>query len=359
MKRLPATTKYFLLFSFLFFYFFLMLIIFKAEFHIYVVSISALTVFYFFSYLFIRNEILKTLHLQNEIIEKITSFDGYEQNDNFEEKIRILNEIKRKIDYNYDFDSNSDSMKISKNLVLIIDRLINELNTAKVFKIDHNEFLGNVAHELRTPIFAIQLSLETLLDGGINDEEVNIDFLKRALRQTERLNVLVDDLRSISKLEVGMKVSKSYFVINDLIKDIIKDFSKQASNKNISMHQETSIDNNTMVFGDTDRIKQVLVNLIDNSIKYTPEGGGIILTTSLNGNNIKVRIEDNGIGIPQKDIPKIFERFYRVDKNRSRDLGGSGLGLSIVKHILELHNSEIFVESEEGKGTVFEFNLTK
>jgi two-component system phosphate regulon sensor histidine kinase PhoR len=357
MKKLPATTKYFLLFSFLFFYFFIMLIVLKAEYQVFIISIGALTVFYLFSYLFIRNEIMRTLKLQNEIIENITRVNNNDFHNDYEDKIRILNEIKKKIDYNYDFDSNSDSLKISQNLISIIDKLLSELNTAKVFQIDHNEFLGNVAHELRTPIFAIKLSLETLLDGGINDENVNEDFLKRALNQTERLNILVDDLISISKLEAGMKIIKSYFPVNELIKNIIKEFMNIASAKNISIQFESNIDGNTNVFGDSDRIKQVLINLVDNAIKYTPEGGKIIMKTNLKGNDVKIRIEDTGLGIPQKDISKIFERFYRVDKNRSRDLGGSGLGLSIVKHILALHDSQILVESEEGKGSIFEFNL--
>jgi signal transduction histidine kinase len=169
----------------------------------------------------------------------------------------------------------------------------------------------------------------------------------------------VDDLISISKLEAGMRMSKRYFLINDLIEKTINELDKLAANSKIEIEFTPKIKNNTTVFGDIERIKQVLTNLIDNAIKYTPDNGRIYLETYLYGKDVIIKVEDTGTGIPEKDLPRIFERFYRVDKNRSRDIEGSGLGLSIVKHILELHNSQIKVESTEGKGTKFEFNLPK
>lgn len=219
--------------------------------------------------------------------------------------------------------------------------------------------MGNVAHELRTPIFAIQLSLETLLDGAVSDEKVNMDFLDRAFNQTKRLKSLVDDLISISKFETGLKMSKRYFGISNTITKTIDELKALAENKRVSLEFDPSIANGVTVFGDEERIKQVLVNLIDNAIKYTSIEGYVKVTLEVKEKEVSVNIQDNGIGIPQKDQPRIFERFYRVDKARSRDAGGSGLGLSIVKHILEAHSSSIKVESEENKGTRFAFNLKR
>ncbi|MBK8551121.1 MAG: ATP-binding protein [Ignavibacteria bacterium] len=254
---------------------------------------------------------------------------------------------------------NKEIFEIIEELYSISQRTLHELETAKIFKVNRNEFMGNVAHELRTPIFAIQLSLETLLDGAINDEKVNVDFLSRAFNQTKRLKSLVDDLISISKFETGVKMSKRYFGISNTIHKTIDELNALAKNKNISIEFDSSVANGVSVFGDEERLQQVLVNLIDNAIKYTSKEGFVRVTLDVKEKEVIVNIEDNGIGIPKKDLPRIFERFYRVDKTRSRDIGGSGLGLSIVKHILEAHSSQIKVESEESKGTKFEFSLKR
>lgn len=277
---------------------------------------------------------------------------------NYEEKISKVNDIIADMNLNFDkLSGNNEFKEIFNSFTLITNRLLDELNTAKIFKVNRNEFLGNVAHELRTPIFAIQLSLETLADGAINDPSVNVDFLNKAERQSNRLKELVDDLIHISRLEEGMKLSKRYFSINQLIKDTINELSGITKRKNINLSFETEIQDVSVVFADAERIKQVLINLIDNSSKYTLENGNIIISTKKVDKCIHITVEDTGLGIPKEDLPRIFERFYRVDKTRSRDMGGSGLGLSIVKHILELHNSQVRVESEPGKGTKFEFNL--
>ncbi len=276
---------------------------------------------------------------------------------NFESKIAFLQELKKNLTNNSDNITNKDISDITESLALIIERFIHELNIAKVFKVNRNEFLGNVAHELRTPIFAIQLSIETLLDGAINDPDVNLNFLKRALGQIDRMKMMVDDLISISRLEAGMRMSKRYFAINALIEKTINELNELAENQKVEIIFTEKVKNNATVFGDIERIKQVLINLIENAIKNTPEKGVITLSTFYQDKDVIIKVEDTGIGIPEKDLPRIFERFYRVDENRSRDLGGSGLGLSIVKHILELHNSQISVRSEVGKGTTFEFNL--
>ena len=277
---------------------------------------------------------------------------------NYEEKISKVNDIIAEMNLSFDkLSVNNEFKEIFNSFSLIINRLLDELNTAKIFKVNRNEFLGNVAHELRTPIFAIQLSLETLADGAINDPAVNVDFLNKAKRQSNRLKELVNDLIHISKLEEGMKLSKRYFSINQLIKDTINELSEITKRKSINLLFETEIKDVSVVFADAERIKQVLINLIDNSSKYTLENGSITISTKPGDKCVYVSVEDTGLGIPKEDLPRIFERFYRVDKTRSRDMGGSGLGLSIVKHILELHNSQVKVESEPGKGTKFEFNL--
>ena len=277
---------------------------------------------------------------------------------NYEEKISKVNEIIEDMKSTYNEYVNIRGFsELYESFNTATKRLLDELNAAKIFKVNRNEFLGNVAHELRTPIFAIQLSLETLKDGAINDQDVNTQFLEKAFRQSNRLKELVDDLINISRLEAGMKLSKRYFSINNLIRETINELSGIVSNKNITLILDNEISDNIQVFADSERIKQVLINLIDNSVKYTLEKGSITIKTKGSDKSVLITVEDTGLGIPKEDLPRIFERFYRVDKTRSRDMGGSGLGLSIVKHILELHNSQIKVESETDKGTKFEFNL--
>ncbi|CAN5663672.1 hypothetical protein BH10BAC5_BH10BAC5_29280 [soil metagenome] len=261
--------------------------------------------------------------------------------------------------YSGDQHFNKEVQGLKEQMEYIGNRISADLQTAKIFKVNRNEFLGNVAHELRTPIFAIQLSLETLLDGALNDETVNEDFIRRAFNQTLRLKQLADDLVSISRLETGMKMSKRYFRINDMIRNTIDELDGIAQTSHVKIVFNTNNSNGVSVFGDEERIKQVMVNLIDNSIKYCNSDGKISIETSVKPKEVMITVQDNGIGIPQKDQPRIFERFYRVDKTRSRDVGGSGLGLSIVKHILEAHSSSIKVESETDKGTKFEFNLSR
>lgn len=291
-------------------------------------------------------------------MSRITDGKKINTENNYEENLHELDCILTDLDANEKFlKSNKEIHRLFEDLKSFINRLKTELITAKVFKINRNEFLGNVSHELRTPIFAIQLSLETLIDGAIKDEIVSMDFLNRALKQTARLSELVDDLINISKLETGMKISKRYFEINRFIKEIVNELSGLSQRRNVEIKVDSKVSDKTRAFGDEERLKQVFVNLIDNAIKYASEKGEITIGVKSSEKDVLISVLDNGVGIPKDDLPRIFERFYRVDKTRSRDMGGSGLGLSIVKHILELHNSTIHVESEEGKGTKFEFNL--
>ncbi|MBP9191184.1 MAG: ATP-binding protein [Ignavibacteria bacterium] len=361
MKRVSLLTKY----SVIFFTVFLLLFVFLSQIldvsneTLFTVSLI-LIFFYILNAVFLYYEVNSPLKKLFALSDKIKLREDYDDFDHFEKKIYEMNEILDELN-NLKSGSmiNKEIFQITDELYSVAQRTKFELETAKVFKINRNEFMGNVAHELRTPIFAIQLSLETLLDGAVNDEKVNIDFLNRAFNQTKRLKSLVDDLISISKFETGLKMSKRYFGISNTIVKTIDELKAMAEIKNISLEFDPSIANGVSVFGDEERIKQVLVNLIDNAVKYTANEGFVKLSLDVKEKDVGVRIEDNGIGIPKKDQPRIFERFYRVDKARSRDAGGSGLGLSIVKHILEAHSSSIKVDSEENKGTKFEFSLKR
>jgi two-component system phosphate regulon sensor histidine kinase PhoR len=293
-----------------------------------------------------------------EMANRLKPYEGEKALNNYEEKIAKVNAVIEEMSTTSDEYKNINGFsEVLEAFKIIIQRLQTELNAAKIFKVNRNEFLGNVAHELRTPIFAIQLSLETLADGAINDADVNMDFLEKAVRQSNRLKELVDDLINISRLETGMKLNKGHFSINSLVNETVIELSGIVNKKNIKLSFVNETDDEIMVFADYDRIKQVLINLIDNSSKYTPEEGSITIKTKEGNKCVQVTVEDTGLGIPKEDLPRIFERFYRVDKTRSRDMGGSGLGLSIVKHILELHNSQIKADSKINEGTRFEFNL--
>lgn len=361
MKRVNLLTKY----SVLFFIALLVVLIIQSK--LIDVSneallISSITgiIIYIFSAVFIYKEVNSPLKKLFGLSDKLKLKEDSDEFNEFDKKISELNELISELDkLKSGAVLNKEIFEITDELYFIAKRTLHELNTAKLFKINRNEFMGNVAHELRTPIFAIQLSLETLLDGAINDDAVNLDFLNRAFKQTKRLKSLVDDLISIAKFETGMKMSKRYFGISNVIHKTIDELKALAENKNVKLEFDSSSINGVSVFGDEERLQQVLVNLIDNAIKYTQDSGIVKVSLDVKEKEVIVNIEDNGIGIPKKDLPRIFERFYRVDKTRSRDIGGSGLGLSIVKHILEAHSSSIKVESEESKGTKFEFSLKR
>lgn len=222
------------------------------------------------------------------------------------------------------------------------------------------EFLGNVFHELKTPIFNIQGYLETLIEGGIGDKKINFKFLNKANKNVNRMAEIVDDLQMIANLEDGsFSVTVEKFDIMLLASEVIEQAEMRARKKKIRLAFKDGCDKSFFVVADRELIQQVLNNLITNSIKYGKEGG--LNQVGLYDMNEKVLIEisDNGIGIDPKVLPRIFERFYRVDKNRSRELGGSGLGLSIVKHIIEAHSQTVNVRSTQGTGSTFGFTLQK
>lgn len=221
------------------------------------------------------------------------------------------------------------------------------------------EYLGNVSHELKTPIFNIQGYVDTLISGGLNDETINLNYLKRVEKSTERLIQIIDDLETITQLETGeLILDFDVFDIAQLIKDVYFSLEIQADKKNIKLELAKKYEKPILVNADKFRIRQVLVNLITNSIKYGKENGKTITEFNYLNDDVLVEIKDNGDGIESSHLPRLFERFYRVDKGRSREQGGTGLGLSIVKHIIDAHNKSIVVESEIGKGTKFTFSLS-
>ena len=224
------------------------------------------------------------------------------------------------------------------------------------------DFLGNVSHELKTPIFNIQGYVHTLLDGGLEDEEINRKFLKRADKSVERLISVVEDLDVISRLESGrLELNIQRVNIVELAKDVMEMEEMKAESRNIRIRFNEKYEKPIYVMADGDQIRQVYINLLDNSIKYGTKDGTIKLRFYDMDENILCEVADDGPGIDPKHLPRLFERFYRVDKARDRHAGGTGLGLSIVKHIIEAHKQSINVRSETGSnsGTTFSFTLKK
>lgn len=222
------------------------------------------------------------------------------------------------------------------------------------------EFLGNVSHELKTPIFNIQGYVLTLLDGAIDDPEINKKYLKKTEKSINRMISIVEDLEAITKLESGeLELNYESFSLTELIKDVFEAQELRAKEKGTTLTFASKYDKSIKVYADKERIYQLVNNLIINSINYGKENGRTTVSFMDMGDNILVEVTDDGLGIKERDIPRIFERFYRVDKSRSRDQGGTGLGLAIVKHIIEAHGQTINVRSTPGKGTSFAFTLQK
>ncbi len=233
---------------------------------------------------------------------------------------------------------------------------IQELKRMATFR---RQFLADVSHELKTPIFAAQGFVHTLLDGALEDKEISIKFLKKAAKNLDGLDMLVKDLLTISHLESGdIKMHKEQFDIGELIYDVIDEFEIRSKKKSVKLFASCKRYEEILVYADYRRIYQVFLNLISNAIKYTDGGGFIhIQLEELDSRRINVKVKDNGLGIPDEDKDRIFDRFYRVDKSRSKIKGGTGLGLAIVKHIVEAHDSHIELKSTLGKGSEFSFRL--
>jgi two-component system phosphate regulon sensor histidine kinase PhoR len=223
------------------------------------------------------------------------------------------------------------------------------------------EFIGNVSHELKTPIFNIQGYVLTLLDGGLKDDEINVKFLKRAKKSVNRLIAIVEDLEEISKFEAGeLKLKIETFDLNELTQDVMDYLEMKAGEYKVNLHLETSVSQSYNVEADKKRIRQVLINLIDNAIKYGDQENGFVNISIYDFHDYYLtEITDNGMGIPEEFLFRVFERFYRTDAARARQKGGSGLGLAIVKHIIEAHNQKISVRNNPDKGSTFSFSLKK
>ncbi len=236
-----------------------------------------------------------------------------------------------------------------------------EIDTLKIREEYRKDFLGNVSHELKTPLFTVQGYIETLLDGALEDKTVRKKYLQRANKSVERLIYIVKDLDLITKLEASeLNVEWNVFDIMELIKTNFELLEMKAAKKKITLTFDMEYDEPIYVRADAEKIRQVLTNLLVNSIKYGQENGTTeVSVENLIQNKVIIRVTDNGEGIPEQHIPRLFERFYRVDQSRNRKEGGSGLGLAIVKHIIEAHEERIYVESVEGVGSEFSFTLEK
>ena len=253
----------------------------------------------------------------------------------------------------------TDLEEVKKSLLKFADDKKIEIEKLKDQEKYRREFIGNIAHELKTPLFTVQGYILTLLEREIDDEELKKKYLKRTSKGLDRLVHIVRDLDLITAFESGVKsIEKSKFDLMELIKNVIDLFEMQLKKNSVSLSVDGDDSLTFFVEADKERIQQVLTNLIINSLKYSVEKGSIeISINKLNKNKLIVDVTDNGEGIEEKHLPRIFERFYRIDKTRNRKLGGSGLGLAIVKHIIQAHGERVFVESKFGVGSKFSFTL--
>ena len=325
------------------------------------VILSILTGLYFFSLKsfnvwFFTSEVIVTFLVSFFIIQYRVENFIYKRIKKIYEDVRILDE------------STLGQQKITTNMETLTKEVEQfarnkklEIEALKIREDYRREFIGNVSHEFKTPLFTVQGYLETLIDGAIDDEKIRDKYLKRANKGVERLIFIVKDLDMITKLEVGdLNLEKEEFDIIELINNVFELLEMKASKQNISLTFDKVYSKKIMIRADKDRIQQVLSNLIVNSIKYgINQGTTEVSVENLIMNKILVRVTDNGEGIKNEKIPRLFERFYRVDKSGSREQGGSGLGLSIVKHIIEAHGEKIYVESQFGIGSEFSFTVEK
>lgn len=299
-----------------------------------IAGLSSFTLFYFF----IKNFINDRLKLLYRSIRK--------------GKITKENE--------YRFNFQDDAISIAENETQKwSEEKQEEIAKLKVQEEFRRDFIGNLSHELKTPIFSIQGYLLTLLEGGLEDESVNRMFLERASKATDRMVNLVEDLDQLTKLEVDqLHLNIKPFIINDLIKEVFESLEINAKDKGIILKFAKAYDP-IKVLGDRSKLTQVFTNLIGNSIVYGNDGGETIVRLYSTDELITIEVSDNGPGIAETNLPRLFERFYRVEKSRNRNDGGSGLGLAIVKHIIESHEQTISVRSTVGIGSTFTFTLDK
>ena len=254
----------------------------------------------------------------------------------------------------------SDMNSFSKDLEEFVKLKRTEIETLKKEGIYRKEFVGNVAHELKTPLFSVQGYISNLLDGAMDDKELLKKYLKRAEKSVDRLTFIIKDLDLITQLESStLKLKVTSFDILKLTEEIIEDLEINASKRNIKIIFNKNYDKQILVEADKNRIEQVITNLVTNSINYGSEKGTTEISFESNVEKIIVKVNDNGEGISEENMPRLFQRFFRVDVSRSRSQGGSGLGLAIVKHIIDAHNENIYVQSTVGVGSEFSFSLKK
>jgi len=245
----------------------------------------------------------------------------------------------------------SEVIQVAEAINRLAEKATRDITEMRRLERVRSEFVGNVSHELRTPIFSVQGYLETLLDGALEDPDVSRQFVDKAYKNALRLNALLSDLIDISRIESGeLRMSFRYFDLRGLLRDLMTTLEIRAAQRKVTLHLELPEASEISVHGDKERLLQVLTNLVD-------EGGTVTVRVEPVNRKIRVTVQDTGIGIPQEAQARIFERFFRVDKDRSRAVGGTGLGLAIVKHILEAHNAQLSVESEPDVGTSISFEL--
>lgn len=238
---------------------------------------------------------------------------------------------------------------------LSLEKEISELRKMEDYR---REFLGDVSHELKTPIFAIQGFAETLLGGGLEDERFRRAFVEKILRNAARLSVLARDLQEISRIETGeLKMQMAPFDLQAMVAEVLEQLEPAAQHRDVRLRHHIPA-GLPRVVGDRERLRQVLVNLVDNAVKYNNPGGHVeVVARVLPAGEVKVSVVDDGIGVAPQDVPRLTERFFRVDKSRSRAQGGTGLGLAIAKHILQAHDRRLVIESQPGRGSTFGFTL--
>lgn len=250
--------------------------------------------------------------------------------------------------------------KLNREISNYVSKKQAEIEELKRMELFRREFLADVSHELKTPIFAAQGFVHTLLDGAIDDPDVAIRFLKKAAKSLDGLDALVRDLVVLSQVETGdLKMQLEVVDIRQITHDIFDQLEDKATKRGMKMKTKMKGVKDCLVMADEQRIRQVMTNFIDNAIKYGKDNGKIVVHFEDNKKTLQISVDDDGPGIPPEDVPRLFERFYRVDKSRSRERGGTGLGLAIVKHILNAHQSVVSVTSKLEKGTRFTFHLEK
>jgi two-component system phosphate regulon sensor histidine kinase PhoR len=323
---------------------FLLKSIFKIEIDFLLIIVMGVITFiatYFMVYITVEEFIYRKVKIIYKIISDLKAERDKGDLKDYIEKPNILDEVQAQV---IEFSSRKSA----------------EIEELKKMEKYRREFLGNVSHELKTPIFNIQGYLETLLDGGLEDERISRDYVKRAADNADRLSNIVEDLLLISQYESGeLELEMERFDIHKLTKEIFYSLEMHAKTRSIDLQFKEECNRSFYVEADRARIQQVLFNLITNAIKYGRNGGYVSVGFYVMEDNLLTEVSDNGPGIEHQHLNRLFERFYRIDKARSREKGGTGLGLSIVKHIIEAHKQIINVRSKVGVGTTFGFTLKK